>query len=123
VDTPKGEAPLWVREEWVGLTLPLAYGEAYTCYAGSLFDPVRRVSWFESFWSVISGKWTRWRGFVVEVNAAVAILETKSPPAAAWWRKNTPHLFGGTFLFDDGCCDPKDTPAPIVSGGNSAHDA
>jgi hypothetical protein len=123
VDTPKGDAPLWVREQWVGLILPLAHGEAFEAYAGSVFEPPRQYSRLEIFWRVFTGKWKQWRGFLVDVDPAVSILEAKSPEAAAWWRTNTPHLLGSQFMFDYGCCDPLDADPSFASSGDPANDA
>jgi hypothetical protein len=48
----------------------------------------------------------RQRGYAVDMTAAVQLLENFNPPAAAWWRSNTPHLFepGLTLLFEEECC-------------------
>ncbi|WP_296309153.1 hypothetical protein [Erythrobacter sp.] len=45
-------------------------------------------------------------GYLVPAAEAIAILETRSPEAAAWWRANTRHLLKRWrgLLFDPGCC-------------------
>ena len=46
VRTPPGEAPLWVREKWVGLELPLAsgdYGPRHAYTSGVLSGPSNRL--------------------------------------------------------------------------------
>jgi hypothetical protein len=48
---------------------------------------------------LVTGKLEHQSGFVVEVPAAIAILEARHPEAAAWWRKNTPHLIRGKGRF------------------------
>jgi len=99
--TPPGEAPLWVREKWLGLTLPLARGYEHPrtwLTSGVLSGPKGFVS---RLVALVTGRLTRRSGYMVESSAAVAILATKSPDAAAWWRKNTPRLLrpGRYFLF------------------------
>jgi hypothetical protein len=89
---PPGEAPQWVREQWVGLALPLAGRQSSprsVLTSGVMSGP---KSLWASLAALISGKLVRRTGYVVETSAAVAILATKSPEAAAWWRENTPWL-------------------------------
>jgi len=89
---PPGEAPLWVREEWVGLSLPLAQRKAAPLLlltSGVLSGPKGLFAWCAS---LFAGKFRRARGFLVETQTAVAILAASSPPAAAWWQENAPHL-------------------------------
>jgi hypothetical protein len=42
----------------------------------------------------------------VDVTAAVQLLESFNPSAAAWWRSHAPHLFkpGLILLFEEECC-------------------
>jgi len=89
---PPGEAPLWVREKWVGLSLPLA-----RCQAGALSVFTSGVlsgpkSFFASIGALLTDRLTRRSGFLVETQAAVAVLAKSSPEAGAWWQQNTPHL-------------------------------
>ncbi|MDB5335295.1 MAG: hypothetical protein JWN70_914 [Planctomycetaceae bacterium] len=102
---PPGEAPVWVRSEWVGLELPLADGtSAKECRltAGVLTGP---RSFIATLFALITGKLTKEVGFRVPVIAAVDVLSSKSPAAADWWRKHTPHLVrsGGYFIFHEHC--------------------
>ena len=95
VRVPPGEAPQHIREHWVGLTLPLAAGES---------------SAFEMETSgVLSGAQEDEPtiGYVVNIEDAVAILASKSPSAASWWRENASELFssGGTLVFDQDVCE------------------
>ena len=99
---PEGEAPLWVREKWVGLSLPVTQRKAAPrslLGAGVLSGPQNFMSCLVA---LISGKLIRQSGFVVEAQAAITLLAVSSPEAAAWWRENTPHLLRGTkyLLFD-----------------------
>jgi hypothetical protein len=101
VAVPDGEAPLWVREEWVGLSFPLAQKSkaAHTFFTSGVLTAPRGL--LASLWALLRGQFTREAGFLVEVEVAVAVLATKSPKAAAWWREHAPYLFqpGQVFLF------------------------
>ena len=79
--TPIGEAPEWVREAWIGVTLP--YRSMGICDTGILSG--RRVPAFMSY--------------LVDWDAAMGALARHSPEAVEWWRANTPWLPG--FCFDD----------------------
>jgi hypothetical protein len=88
VSVPPGEAPLWVREKWVGLELPLHYSGPKTCFTlGVLSMP---STWLGQLWALLRGRAERVSGYVVEGSGAVDILERSSPEAAAWWHKNAP---------------------------------
>jgi hypothetical protein len=88
---PAGEAPLWVREQWVGLDLPLSQRKATPLpflTSGVLSGPKNFAA---RLLALFTGKLKRESGFLVEAQVAVAILASRSPEAAAWWRENTPH--------------------------------
>lgn len=72
---PKGEAPLWVLEAWIGLTLPCHP------YCGYPDGELER--------GVLSGKKAsrNRRGFIVPQDEAIKILERERPSAAAYWRE------------------------------------
>jgi len=98
---PPGEAPQWVREQWVGLALPLVGRQSSprsVLTSGVLSGP---KSLWASLAAMFRGALVRRTGYLVETSAAVAILATKSPEAAAWWRENTPQLVrpGRYFVF------------------------
>lgn len=106
---PSGEAPLWVREQWVGLKLPLAQRKAVPLTfltSGVLSGPRNLLS---CLLALLTGKLERQSGFLVESRAAVAILASQSPEAAAWWREKTPDQLkpGRQFVFlqEDGHVD------------------
>ncbi|UDF05221.1 hypothetical protein [Asticcacaulis sp. AND118] len=96
VRRPAGEAPEWVRDEWIGLTLPLADKRL-------LGMAVEEVLTRKPGYSV---------GYLVYVGSALEALNAKSPEVAQWWRANTPHMMDAdaTFHFDEASCQP-DTPA------------
>lgn len=64
---PPGEAPLWVREHWVGLQLPLAQRKGAPISfltSGVLSGPKGFLSCLRS---MLAGKLERQSGFVVEI--------------------------------------------------------
>jgi hypothetical protein len=110
IGVPPGEAPLWVREKWVGLELPLAWGRRVSRKwptAGVLSGP-RNV--FTIIWWGLLGRIERESGYAVDVLAAVNILERTAPEAASWWRNNAPHLQKPwrKFVFQDFVCEVLD---------------
>lgn len=99
--TPPGEAPLWVREQWVGLSLPLAqrkHSPISVLTSGVLSGPKTLVARVHAF---ITGRLERQLGYAVETRLAMAVLATHSPEALAWWQENTPHVMqpGRYFVF------------------------
>ena len=101
--TPAGEAPLWVREKWIGIVLPVAQRrpEAQTVrVSGVLTGPKGLVA---RLVALVRGKLTeRQTGYIVNTLTAFECLARHSPEALAWWRVNTPHLFspGRHFVFE-----------------------
>ena len=106
---PEGEAPLWVREQWVGLTLPVWSGSRgpgpFTMIGfGVLTGPTAGT--IAQLWAGIRGKHKVISGFVVETDHAIEALGPVAPEAATWWRdylaaspKSRRYL-----LFDKRCC-------------------
>jgi hypothetical protein len=91
VAVPPGEAPLWVRQKWVGLDLPVVRYAAHRKFLafGVLSIP---QSWPAQWAAILRGRAERVAGYAVEAALAVGILAKVNPDAAAWWRENTPHL-------------------------------
>jgi hypothetical protein len=87
ISRPDGEAPMWVRDAWVGLVLPRHDGEV----TGNSYQV---MSGRESLGSAV---------FIVRADLAIRILNESSPKAALWWESNTPHLLGDSQLlvFDE----------------------
>jgi hypothetical protein len=111
VTIPPGEAPLWVREKWVGLELPLAGGDRgprMSFTSGVLSGPRNRLI---ALWWALLGRLKRQTGYAVDAIEAVRILEATAPDAASWWRQNVPRLQvrKRKFLFHKSACE-------IVSG-------
>ena len=102
---PHGEAPLWVREKWVGLKLPTVLREDSLVSAhtfGVLSAPRGRI---RQLWALFRGRSKRESGYPVPVLPALVALEASSPDAAQWWRENAPHLVHpkACFLFEASC--------------------
>ena len=102
---PHGEAPLWVREKWVGLRLPTVLQEGSLVSArtfGVLSGPRSTLA---QLWALAIGRTKRESGFVVPVLPALHALEEFSPEAAAWWRENASHMVQpkACFLFEASC--------------------
>jgi hypothetical protein len=85
---PSGDAPEWVREEWLGLTLP--YEEMHLCEG----DPASRARITNPS-----------RGYGILEEIALKFLEKKSPQAAQWWRDRGLPRSKDYFCF---------TPDPLV---------
>ena len=100
---PPGEAPVWVREKWVGLSLPLAQrkARALSVFTSGVLSGPR--GFLASVGALLTGRLKRRSGFLVETQAAMAVLAKSSPEAAAWWQQNTPHLLRPKryFVFPD----------------------
>ncbi|AUN32204.1 hypothetical protein [Niveispirillum cyanobacteriorum] len=105
VAVPPGEAPLWVREAWVGLELPLVRylsSRKFLC-AGVLSGSRSRFGWL---WDLLRGRTETITGYMIDAALAVDILCASSPAAAAWWRENTPDLLAPKrcFIFHADVC-------------------
>jgi hypothetical protein len=101
IAVPPGEAPLTVREAWVGCILPLLPG-----VEGPEPTAARGVT---------SGL-PKERSFSFKVRAldAFSVLEQKNAEAANWWKEHTPQLFqpGKLLSFRAEVCEllPKQEP-------------
>jgi hypothetical protein len=98
---PEGEAPLWVREKWVGLKLPLTGPLSVGTFRGSgvLSGPQSLAAFCVALFR--KGLPPKREGYIVNALDAVKILEVTHPEAAAWWRANVSHLMRPSrrFLF------------------------
>src|SRR3974377_1997316 len=83
VRTPPGEAPLWVREKWVGLELPLAsddYRPRHAYTSGVLSGPSNRLI---ALVRLLRVRFSHQSGYAVEAVTAVAILANVAHDAAS----------------------------------------
>lgn len=106
VRRPNGEAPEWVRDAWIGVSLPLAVSHRRTVRSFGVVSGPR--GFLPQIWALLTGKAVNVDGFVVNARMAVDCLEDRRPDAAAWWRSHVPHLLrkGAGFVFDAAACEP-----------------
>ncbi len=101
---PIGEAPEWVRDAWIGLSLPMVeHRERNWPTLGVLTGP---HSVLKQLWAFGLGRTKRIPGYLVDAKTAVDLLESANPAAAEWWRCNAPRLLDGKrrFVFDGEAC-------------------
>lgn len=104
VQTPLGEAPEWVRESWIGVTIPLVLDEPGVFQGfGVLSGPKTRLG---DWWWGVTRRYGPIEGYQVYAAEAVELLGFSKPLAAQWWRQDASHLLrpGQTFIFDTGSC-------------------
>jgi hypothetical protein len=94
VGVPRGEAPLEIREAWVGALLPLRSWETQP-------GPVKSGSMLTPGGPVLDD------GYAVSGPAAIRALARSSPDAAAWWRANMAQVLdsGYRFVFPAEVCE------------------
>jgi hypothetical protein len=124
VQTPPGEAPLEVREAWVGLVLPLRAGEAgprEILTKGVLTGP---RSYLGYLFARLLRRFKVVHGFCVDAVGAVQVLARHDARAADWWQTHAPAFVqpGATLIFHAEVCELVDTPAAIPAAG-AADDA
>lgn len=100
VAIPPGEAPLWVREKWVGLCLPVAddRGSRNAYVSGVLSGPPNRCA---------PENPSKQDGYAVYGRDAISELQKAAPDAAAWWRNHASRLLAPDrkLLFQTACCE------------------
>ena len=104
VGVPAGEAPLHIREAWVGLVVPIVGRRSYRAWTSGVLTGAR-TPWGR-IWAALRLRWRRREGYAVDAAVAVSILEHERPDAARWWRENAPHLIQSRrhFLFEADVC-------------------
>ena len=105
VRRPIGEAPDWVRDAWIGLSMPLAAKRQRMWRTlGVMSGPSNALA---QVFALVRGKSIKIDGFAVLAKVAVARLESDQPQAAQWWRENAPDLLKGSrcFVFDADACE------------------
>ena len=109
VGVPPGEAPLWVREKWVGLELPLTgisrLNKPVELRGLGVLTGPRTI--LGQLWSRLMGRSHYVKGYVVPVAAAVQVLDQTSPEAAKWWEANAPYALEPSrkFIFREEVCE------------------
>src|SRR5580704_17457412 len=92
ISAPAGNAPLLIRNRWIGLKLPVSPRPDR--------EHVRSTKMASEY--VGSG------GYVVEAADALSVLHRSSPTCANWWRRNLPPSAGNQFVFASTICKPID---------------
>ena len=106
---PIGEAPEWVRDAWIGLSLPTSHArERQWRGVGVLSGPNNP---FLLCWALLRGRTHPVSGYAVDSKLAVSLLAEKDPAAAQWWHENAPRLIASrrTFIFDAEACEIRST--------------
>lgn len=85
---PPGQAPEWVRKEWIGLELPMIPMESVLFQVG-----------------VFGGTPEKLDGYPADAQVAIDLLSKKSPKAAEWWRDNAPHVLADSLVFKKEVCE------------------
>lgn len=106
VQVPAGPAPLWVREQWVGLELPIDPPHVVESPVWKDFSLKAPITPWRALIGRLTGKLGTWKGYIVDVDVALSILAIRHPEAATWWRENAAHMRGRTFIFDAPSCEP-----------------
>jgi hypothetical protein len=102
---PPGEAPVSVRQAWVGLELPLLRDRPRLYITSGVLSGPR--GFVQTLFHLLARRLTLHIGFVVSALPAIEVLEASRPVAARWWREHAPHLLRGRryFVFPTECCE------------------
>jgi len=103
VAIPEGEAPLWVRQSWLGIRMPLLKsGIRKTHTSGVLTGP---KTFLKALGAILIKKTSLQEGYLVRSAVAIRELEKHNIKAAEWWRNNTDfHKEGRVFMFQVYAC-------------------
>jgi hypothetical protein len=110
VGVPAGEAPLHIREAWVGMALPIVGRKSVRLWTSGVLTAAR-TPWGR-IWAALRGRWRKREGYVVDAAEAIRLLARERPDAAQWWQQNAAHFIEARrrFLFENDVCQPIDTP-------------
>ena len=105
IKAPIGEAPLWVREAWIGLQLSTT-DKRPRKYLG-LLSLSARYGILSTFFYSITGKTITVPGYRVPSRDAIDLLGKVRPDAAAWWHANAANMMKPNryFVFDTPACE------------------
>jgi hypothetical protein len=103
---PPGEAPLAIRQAWVGLVLPSRRKRPGRYLAAGILSGPRSIG--ERLKYLLAVRYRVQSGYIVPTLSAIEVLERSNPAAARWWRENAPHAVRARrfLLFPTECCQP-----------------
>ena len=107
IAVPPGDAPLEVRQAWVGLVLPLPTGIGGLPLRVPVFGVLSAPrSTLGRLWAILTGGTRMVEGYVLDPQECVDILEDHDRKAAMWWREHAPHMLkkGKRFVFPAEVC-------------------
>lgn len=106
VSRPVGETPEWIRDAWIGLSLPTPQSAPRSFRAVSFGHLAK--SRLPMLGHMLLGRSYRLNGYVVNAKAAFDRLAETRPEAAEWWRNNAPNWIDARrfILFDADACEP-----------------
>ncbi|OYU39498.1 MAG: hypothetical protein CFE33_08955 [Pseudorhodobacter sp. PARRP1] len=105
IATPSGEAPLWVRQAWIGLELPLQRPGLHDVQGLGVFaarSALRRLGYRLGLLRPVAMK-----GYIVNSSIAISLLLEHNESAAIWWKTHLPQYLdiGQNFVFDAPACE------------------
>lgn len=92
ISTPPGQAPEWVRDEWVGVELPVEEN-----------TPSEDVGVLQL--GINGGRPENLGGYPIRTQDAIEALREKSPEAARWWESNVPLGLVPRLVFKRDVCE------------------
>ncbi|MDR1827193.1 MAG: hypothetical protein LBR29_02545 [Methylobacteriaceae bacterium] len=108
IDAPRGEAPIHIRKQLIGLVLPLPPGspaEPRDIEFSTGYLPPHPWLFKLKLLFGIKIDHLVWKGYRVDPVEAIAIIEaTGRTEAAAWWRKRFPNQYA-EMIFNAECCE------------------
>lgn len=109
---PEGDAPKWVREQWVGMTLELAAKGIHEIEAVGVLSKTQSF-WSRLFFGANSSSYCM-KAYKIDGAQAVSRLRHVSSEAAEWWHNNVPDTCvpGSVLLFEEEVCRPVETRLP-----------
>jgi len=121
IGVPAGEAPLSVREAWVGLILPLKaqFAPAPTEIPGFGVLSGRKTAIGQVFAWILRRHAGKRSVYTVDPIGALEVLKEKKPEAAQWWLLNAPHVISPrrSLGFEVEVCElVQDTDPGITMG-------
>jgi hypothetical protein len=107
VRTPPGEAPLHIREAWIGIILPVKSNKKQPSRKHGFGVLSRPKSFLGMLIAILIGKSIREEGYIVDAKTVVELLREHSPEAADWWTMNVPRVKRSGFLlmFSSDVCE------------------